>query len=77
MKKFKSILKKELLFYFVIFIILALISHPDLLSSPLARLELLIKMGNYLHPFVYTFVVYSFILIIRKILDFIIGLFEK
>ncbi|CAA6809290.1 MAG: Unknown protein [uncultured Sulfurovum sp.] len=77
MEKFKSILKKELLFYLVIFIVLALISHGDLLNNPLARLELLIDQGNYLHPFFYTFVVYSLILIVRKILDFIIGLFEK
>ncbi|CAA6808097.1 MAG: Unknown protein [uncultured Sulfurovum sp.] len=77
MEKFKVIIKKELFFYFVIFIVLALISHSDLLSEPLVRLELLIDQENYLHPFLYTFVVYSFILLVRKILDFILGIFEK
>ncbi|CAA6820773.1 MAG: Unknown protein [uncultured Sulfurovum sp.] len=77
MEKFKSILKRELLFYFAIFIVLALISHGDLLSDPLLRLELLVSQGNYFHPFFYTFIVYSLILIVRKILDFILGLFEK
>ena len=77
MEKFKLFIKRESLFYIAILVILALISHGDLLTNPSSRFQSMSEKGNYFHPFLYTFFVYSIILIIRKILDFIIGLFEK
>jgi len=77
MERFKLALRKEALYYLLTILILALIMHIDLLSNPLARFELMQEKGNYSHPFIYSFVIYSVILILRKIIDFIMGIFEK
>jgi len=77
LEKFKLALKKEVLIYLVTLLILALIMHIDLLSDPLARLSTMHEKGNYFHPFIYSFIIYAVILILRKIIDFIMGLFEK
>ena len=77
MEKFKLWIKKEILFYLLILIVLALIAHSDLLSSPSNRFQMMFEKGNYLHPFFYSFVVYGVLLLIRKMLDFILGFFEK
>ena len=76
-EKFKKILKREFLYYLLTLLILALIMHFDLLSDPSARFELMQEKGNYSHPFLYGFIIYSIILVFRKIIDFIMGLFEK
>ena len=75
--KFKQVLKKELLIYLLTLLALALIMHIDLLSDPFARLQTMQEKENYTHPFLYSFVVYTVILILRKTIDFITGLFEK
>lgn len=75
--KFKQVLKKELLIYLLTLLVLALIMHIDLLSDPSARLQTMQEKENYTHPFLYSFVVYGTILILRKAIDFITGLFEK
>lgn len=51
--------------------------HSDLLSNPSARFDMMFEKENYAHPFLYTFIIYSIFFIIRKVLDFIIGLFEN
>ena len=76
-EKLKHTIKKESLIYLVTLLILALIMHIDLLSDPLARLDLMQQKENYFHPFLYSFIIYAVILILRKIIDFIMGLFEK
>lgn len=75
--KFKKVLIKELLIYLSILLALALIMHIDLLSDPSARLQAMQEKENYTHPLLYSFVVYTVILIVRKTIDFIAGLFEK
>ena len=75
--KFKQILKRELLYYFLTLVTLALIMHLDLLSDPLSRLEVMQEKGNYSHPFLYSFIIYFIILVLRKVIDFITGLFEN
>jgi len=75
--KFKKVLKKELLIYLSTLLALALIMHIDLLSDPSARLQAMQEKENYTHPLLYSFVVYTVILILRKTIDFITGLFEK
>ena len=77
MEKFKLTIKKELIIYMGIFLLLALLSHSDLLSDPLSRFQMLYNKGNYFHPFLYTFIIYSVLFIFRKTLDFIFNLFEK
>jgi len=76
-QKFKLAIKREALIYIVMLLVLAIIMHMDLLSNPSSRFETMVEKGNYSHPFLYTFILYSILFIIRKILDFIIGLFEK
>jgi hypothetical protein len=77
LQKFKLAIKREIIIYIVMLLLLTIVMHNDLLSSPSSRFEIMYEKGNYSHPFLYTFVIYSILLIIRKILDFIIGLFEK
>ena len=77
MKKFKLFIKREIFFYLAILVVLALVSHGDLLTNPSSRFQLMYEKENYAHPFLYSFIIYSILFIIRKILDFIIGLFEK
>ncbi len=76
-EKFKHAIKKEALIYLGTLFILALLMHIDLLSDPSSRLSLMQEKENYSHPFIYSFVIYAVILILRKIIDFIMGLFEK
>ncbi len=77
LEKFKNTFKKEILYYLITLIVLALIMHIDLLSDPFARLEIMSAKENYMHPFLYAFIVYSIFFIFRKIIDFVLGLFEK
>ena len=77
LEKFKHAIKKEALIYLGTLLILALIMHIDLLSDPFSRFNLMQEKENYSHPFLYSFVIYTVILILRKIIDFIMGLFEK
>ena len=76
-EKFKHALKKEALIYLLILLTLALIMHIDLLSDPMSRLNTMQEKGNYFHPLFYSFIIYTVILILRKAIDFIMGLFEK
>ena len=75
--KFKKVLKKELLIYLLTLLALALIMHIDLLSDPSARLQAMQEKENYTHPLLYSFVVYTVMLIVRKAIDFLTGLFQK
>ena len=77
LQKFKLAIKREALIYIAMLLVLTLVMHFDLLSNPSPRFETMVEKGNYSHPFLYTFVLYSILFIIRKILDFIISLFEK
>ena len=77
LEKFKLAIKKEALIYLATLLILALIMHIDLLSDPFSRLSSMQEKENYFHPFLYSFIIYTIILILRKIIDFIMSLFEK
>ena len=76
-EKFKLTIKRELLYYLLTLLALALIMHIDLLSDPSSRFDTMREKENYSHPFVYSFIIYGIILIFRKIIDFIMGLFKK
>ena len=70
-EKFKLFIKKEVLYYVLTFIVLALIFHIDLLSDPLSRFELMNAKENYSHPFFYALIVYGSMFILRKFIDII------
>ncbi len=76
-QKFKHAIKKELLIYLVMLIIFAILMHSDLLSDPALRFQTMGIKENYSHPFVYSFVIYIIILIIRKTIDFVSAIFER
>lgn len=77
MGKFKLAIKREFFVYLAIFFVLSILVHSDFLSDPSSRFQMMNEKENYSHPFLYAFFVYSILFIIRKVLDFIIGLFEK
>lgn len=66
----KNIIKLELAYFVIIFIFLALMQHPDLLTSPIVRVNKMIELGNYLHPFVWTSVFYILIALMRSLIKF-------
>jgi NhaP-type Na+/H+ or K+/H+ antiporter len=76
-RKLKLVVIREFLYYIIIFLLLALIMHSDLLSNPSARFELMKEKENYYHPFLYTFILYSVMLVLRTIINFISKIFEK
>jgi len=61
-------LRTELIYFIAILVVLALVLHPDLLSTPLDRLELMKVRENYLHPFYWTLGVYLMIVVVRLII---------
>jgi len=76
-KKLKSIITKEFLYYIIIFALLSLVMHSDLLSDPLSRFDIMQEKENYFHPFFYSFVVYSLLLVLRVIINLVAKIFEK
>ncbi len=77
LENFKHTIKKELIIYLLVVLVLTLIMHSDLLTNPSMRINLMYEKENYSHPFLYSFFVYSAILILRKIIDFISAIFTK
>ena len=61
----RRVLIKELIIYIVIFVILSILLHPDLLENFSDRFDSMLRRENFFHPLIYTFIVYIFILIIR------------
>ncbi|MCH9814666.1 MAG: hypothetical protein K0U47_12080 [Epsilonproteobacteria bacterium] len=65
-------MKKELIIFLVIFLILAIGQHPDFLTSPLERIVQLPQAGAYglgaVHPLVFGLVGYLFVWIIRGVI---------
>ena len=76
LQKFKLAFKREIFIYIAMILVLAVVMHIDLLSDPSSRFQTMYEKGNYSHPFLYTFFIYSIIFIVRKTIDFIISLFE-
>lgn len=64
-------IKIELLTFTLILIILALFMHQDLLTSPLDRFSLMSEKENYLHPLLWTFVIYFAIGFLRLIFKYV------
>ena len=77
LNKLKPIIKTEAMVFFGLLLFLTVIMHNDLLTSPLVRIELMYEVGNYTHPFTYTFFVYAIILVFRLVFGLIFSLFES
>jgi hypothetical protein len=72
-----KIIKTEIIYFIVILLLLAVLQHADLLSSPLARIGLMAQKGNYLHPLLWTTVVYSALMIVRVITKYLIKIVKR
>ncbi len=74
-------MKKEIIIFLSIFLILSLVQHPDFLSSPVDRITQLPKAAAYglgvFHPIVFALIPYVIILIIRALLKKVKQLFNK
>jgi hypothetical protein len=70
-------MRKELLIYLLTVAVSALLVHPDLLSTPLTRLEMMTDRANYYHPFLFGLGVYLIIGIIRLIIAGIKKIMKK
>jgi hypothetical protein len=63
-----KVISTELAYFFTILVVLALLFHGDLLTSPLERLDRMGQMGNFAHPFIWSAGVYGLIGIVRLII---------
>lgn len=70
-------LKIEFIYFTAILILLALLQHSDILTSPLDRIELMTQKGNYLHPLLWTSIVYLVVGLLRLVIRYIIYLKRK
>jgi hypothetical protein len=67
----KKVLLREMAIYAIILLTMAFLIHPDLLTDPAQRVEILKDRGNYLHPLVYAGVLYLFTALVRIAVRFI------
>jgi len=67
---------KEIVIFCLIALALTLAIHPDLLYAPYPRVMHMNERENFLHPLVYTAIVYTIILIVRSIIVLIKKLFS-
>ena len=72
-----NIIKKELIIYTALLTLLIVLMHPDMLSDPTVRLGLMQERGNYVHPLLYTFIVYLVLYFFRFVFSFVMKLFDK
>ncbi len=75
--KLKQAIKKEFFIYLATLLVLIIIAHSDMLTDPMARFRLMGEKENYAHPFLYSFIIYAVIFVLRKTIDFVLRLFEK
>lgn len=64
----------ELLYFMALLLVLALMQHPDLLSSPLERAARMAEKGNFIHPFLWTSGIYFVLGIVRLIVKYVLYL---
>ena len=73
----EKIIKRELVIYSAILLVLILLMHPDMITDPAARLGMMQQHENYIHPLLYTFIVYLIVFALRALVGWVIGLFRK
>lgn len=64
-------IKIELIYFLSILLVLSLLQHSDLLTSPAQRASLMMEQGNFLHPLLWTSAVYVIILALRAVVKFL------
>ncbi len=70
-------IKKELIYFVSVLVVLALVQHSDLLTHPLSRFGFMLEKGNYFHPLVWASGVYLIVVAIRLIVKFVLFLKNK
>jgi hypothetical protein len=70
-------IRTEMVYYLIILVLLALLQHSDLIFAPLERFAQMQSHANYLHPFLYAFIVYGVIGLFRATAKFILFLKGK
>jgi hypothetical protein len=73
----EKIIKRELVIYSAILLVLILLMHPDMISDPAMRLGMMQQHENYVHPLLYTFIVYLIVFALRAMIGWVISLFKK
>ncbi len=58
-------LQREVVYFLILMVILAMAVHPDLLSSPMERLNMMQVQQNYVHPFTWSAAAYLLIGVVR------------
>ncbi len=72
-----SLIRKELIIYTVLLVVLTFVMHPDMLSDPAARFEIMKNRANFAHPLLYTGVLYVVSVIVRLIAKLVMKFFKK
>jgi len=67
-------IKIEFTYFTLILLVLAVLQHSDLLYSPLERVGLMTEKGNFLHPLLWTSVVYVVVSFLRLIVKYLLHL---
>ncbi|SFV50590.1 hypothetical protein MNB_SM-7-1130 [hydrothermal vent metagenome] len=71
----RRVLIREIAIYAILLITLAFLMHPDLIGSPSERFALMLERGNYFHPFIYAFIIYIVLFLLRIFFSFIKKIF--
>ncbi len=72
-----SQIRKELIIFGILLIVLTLLMHPDMLSNPLERFEMMSRRANFAHPLLYTGVLYFITVVIRILGNTLVKFFKK
>ena len=67
-------IKKELIYFTFVLVVLALLQHSDFLSHPLDRFGLMAEKGNYYHPLIWAFGAYLIVVMMRLAIRFVLFL---
>jgi hypothetical protein len=73
----EKIIKRELIIYSAILVVLIVLMHPDMLSDPAARLGLMQQHQNYIHPLLYTLFFYLILVVVRAAFNWITRLLTR
>jgi len=73
----RSVVIREMAIYAILLVALAFLMHPDLIPNPAERFSVMQERANYSHPFIYAFLIYIFLFIVRFIVKKIATLFKK
>jgi hypothetical protein len=73
----QKVLIREMAIYVILLVVLAFLMHPDLLVSPQERIGVMDERGNWAHPFIYTFLIYSILFFVRFVVKKVIQLLNK